>query len=154
MYLYTKQITQRASDMITTQNNHNETVELTFINMTDDGMYRFYGTDHAFYFLEKGDFVDSEEVNAEKEEMALRSLSFTVRINEVEKKVSLVLTCCTRHDLHQLNSNTTIKDFNRQLRNRDIKATVRTKYEAACFKMAVIKKLQEIVNAEPRLAWF
>lgn len=140
--------------MITTQNNHGETIELTFISMTDDGMYRFYGADHTFYFLEKGDFVDSKEVEAEKEDKALRTLNFTVPINGFNKKVSLVLTCCTRHDLHRLDSNTTIKDFNRQLFNRDIKATVRTKHEAACFKMAVINKLQEIANAEPRLAWF
>lgn len=141
--------------MITTQNNHGETVELTFICMTDDGMYHFRGVDNMAYYLEKGDFVDSKEEKEEKEEKKLRSLSFTVRINEVEKKVSLFLTCCTRHDLFQLDNSTTVKAFNHQLMCRGIKATVRTKYEASVFKMAVIRKLEEMVNADQRLAmWF
>ena len=140
--------------MITTKNNHGETVELTFICKTDDDMYHFQGADNIAYYLEKGEFVDSKEVEAEKEFLALRTLNFTVPINGFNKKVSLVLTCCTRHDLHCLDSNSTIKDFNQQLLRRGIKATVRTKYEANVFKMAVLGKLQEIANAEPRLAWF
>ena len=140
--------------MITTQNNHNETVQLTFISMADDNMYRFQGDDNMAYYLEEGDFVDSVKQDAEKAEKALRSLTFTICINGIEKKVSLILTCCTRHDLHQLDSSTTIKDFNNQLWLRGIKATIRTKYEANVFKMTILGRLQEIANAEPKLAWF
>ncbi len=141
--------------MITTKNNHGETVNLTFINMTDDNLYHFQGNDNISYYLEKSDFVDSKEQDAEKEEKALRSLTFTVCLNEVEKKVSLFLTVLTRGDLHRLNSDTTIKDFNHQLSLKGIKATVRTKYEANVFKMAVIKKLEEMTSVEPKLAlWF
>ena len=140
--------------MITTQNNHGETVQLIFIAMTDDNMYHFQGNDNMAYYLEESDFVDSETQDKEKAEKELRSLTFTVCINGIEKKVSLILTCCTRHDLHQLDSSTTIKDFNNQLWLRNIKATVRTKYEANVFKMTVLNRLQEIANVEPKLAWF
>jgi len=136
--------------MITTTNNHGETVELTFISMNDDGMYRFYGADHTFYFLEKGDFVDSEEEKMEES----RNLTFTVEINGIRKKVSLFLTVCTRSALCQLDSNTTIKNFNSQLFYNSIKAKVHTKAEAKLFALAVLDKLSEITSANPLLAQF
>jgi len=136
--------------MITTTNNHGETVELTFISMNDDGMYRFYGADHTFYFLEKGDFVDSEEEKMEES----RNLTFTVEINGIRKKVSLFLTVCTRSALCRLDSNTTIKDFNKQLVYSSIKAKVHTKPEARLFAVAVLDKLNEITKENPFLASF
>ena len=140
--------------MITTKNNHGETIELTFINMTDDGMYHFYGADHTFYFLEKGDFVDSEEAETEAKTEEIRNLTFTIEINGVRKKVSLFLTVCTRSALCQLDSNTTIKDFNNQLFYSSIKAKVHTKAEAKLFALAVLDKLSEITSANPLLAPF
>jgi hypothetical protein len=142
--------------MITTKNSHGEIVDLTFINMTDDGMYHFQGADNMAYYLEKGDFVDSAnkvvEIIPEFVELA-----FKVSINDRNKEVKMTVHGGTHMYLCQLMTcyrELTLREFQNLMKFYGINATINTRHEAALFATKVMDKIQELKSVHPAICYW